>query len=207
MLRLMALPAVPNVLFGVAVHVARVRQALIFLTGLQLAFAALLLALSLLLRPRWGLTGVGIAWLATASALALTGTAPPLAVRRATPALSRRLRRLAVTPFGPSAGLHLSDFSTVSGAGGCRRHTGQWAVWDVSSRTVPLPSTCRAGKASERHVPRGSRRRRHACGSRARRAGRRRETSGMGQAGRAGAVATALTTAQPRPTGPGILPP
>ncbi|GAA1124315.1 hypothetical protein [Kitasatospora arboriphila] len=38
-LRLMALSAVPNVLFGVAVHVARVRQALAFLTGLQLAFA------------------------------------------------------------------------------------------------------------------------------------------------------------------------
>ncbi|PBC69865.1 hypothetical protein BX265_7227 [Streptomyces sp. TLI_235] len=74
----MALSAVPNVLFGVAVHVARVRQALVFLTGLQLTFAALLLALSLLLMPRYGLTGVGIAWLATACALALalTATAP-----------------------------------------------------------------------------------------------------------------------------------
>uniref|UniRef100_UPI0004C29B75 MATE family efflux transporter n=1 Tax=Streptomyces sp. NRRL B-24484 TaxID=1463833 RepID=UPI0004C29B75 len=77
-LRLMALSAVPNVLFGVAVHVARVRQALAFLTGLQLAFAALLLVLTLVLMPRYGLTGVGAAWLATASvlALALAATAP-----------------------------------------------------------------------------------------------------------------------------------
>ncbi|MEV7182323.1 MATE family efflux transporter [Kitasatospora sp. NPDC093679] len=77
-LRLMALSAVPNVLFGVAVHVARVRQALVFLTGLQLAFAGLLLGLTLLLMPRYGLTGVGAAWLATASilALALAATAP-----------------------------------------------------------------------------------------------------------------------------------
>ncbi|MFI6448015.1 lipopolysaccharide biosynthesis protein [Kitasatospora sp. NPDC050543] len=77
-LRLMALSALPNILFGVAVHVARVRQALISLTGLQLAFASLLLALVLALMPRYGLTGVGAAWLATASAvaLALTATAP-----------------------------------------------------------------------------------------------------------------------------------
>ncbi|MFJ1708368.1 lipopolysaccharide biosynthesis protein [Kitasatospora sp. NPDC088346] len=77
-LRLMALSAVPNVLFGVAVHVARVRQALTFLTGLQLAFAALLLALVLVLMPRHGLAGVGAAWLATASllALVLAATAP-----------------------------------------------------------------------------------------------------------------------------------
>uniref|UniRef100_UPI0004C0F969 lipopolysaccharide biosynthesis protein n=1 Tax=Streptomyces sp. NRRL B-24484 TaxID=1463833 RepID=UPI0004C0F969 len=70
-LRLMALSAVPNVLFGVAVHVARVRQALVFLTGLQLVFAGLLLGLTVVLMPRYGLTGVGIAWLATASVLAL----------------------------------------------------------------------------------------------------------------------------------------
>ncbi|MEW1914385.1 oligosaccharide flippase family protein [Kitasatospora sp. NPDC085895] len=70
-LRLMALSAVPNVLFGVAVHVARVRQALAFLTGLQLAFAAMLLTLTLVLMPRYGLTGVGAAWLATACTLAL----------------------------------------------------------------------------------------------------------------------------------------
>ncbi|MEV7180322.1 hypothetical protein [Kitasatospora sp. NPDC093679] len=77
-LRLMALSAVPNVLFGVAVHVARVRQALAFLTGLQLTFAALLLVLTLMLMPRYGLTGVGAAWLATACALALVlaATAP-----------------------------------------------------------------------------------------------------------------------------------
>ncbi|MER8184905.1 MATE family efflux transporter [Kitasatospora sp. NPDC094015] len=70
-LRLMALSALPNVLFGVAVHVARVRQALVFLTGLQLAFAALLLLLVLVLMPRHGLTGVGVAWLATSTVLAL----------------------------------------------------------------------------------------------------------------------------------------
>ncbi|MCU7827070.1 lipopolysaccharide biosynthesis protein [Kitasatospora sp. DSM 101779] len=77
-LRLMALSAVPNVLFGVAVHVARVRQALVFLTGLQLVFACLLLILTLVLMPHYGLTGVGVAWLATACALALalTATAP-----------------------------------------------------------------------------------------------------------------------------------
>ncbi|MEV8100226.1 hypothetical protein [Kitasatospora sp. NPDC085879] len=52
--------------------------ALVFLTGLQLTFAVLLLALSLLLMPRYGLTGVGVAWLAIACALALSpaATAP-----------------------------------------------------------------------------------------------------------------------------------
>ncbi|MEV7182320.1 hypothetical protein [Kitasatospora sp. NPDC093679] len=71
-------PTTSFVLFGVAVHVARVRQALVFLAGLQLAFAGLLLALTLVLMPRYGLTGVGTAWLATASVLALVlaATAP-----------------------------------------------------------------------------------------------------------------------------------
>ncbi|WP_030273855.1 lipopolysaccharide biosynthesis protein [Streptomyces sp. NRRL B-24484] len=77
-LRLMALSALPNILFGIAVHVARVRQALVFLTGLQLAFAAMLLVSALALMPGYGLTGVGAAWLftSTAVALALAATAP-----------------------------------------------------------------------------------------------------------------------------------
>ncbi|WP_371502802.1 oligosaccharide flippase family protein [Kitasatospora sp. NBC_00374] len=70
-LRLMALSALPNVLFGIAVHVARVRRALLLLAGLQLAFAGLLLMLVLALMPRYGLTGVGAAWLATSCTIAL----------------------------------------------------------------------------------------------------------------------------------------
>ncbi|MEV7181014.1 hypothetical protein [Kitasatospora sp. NPDC093679] len=42
-----------------------------FLAGQQLVFAGLLLVLTLVLMPRYGLTGVGVAWLATACVLAL----------------------------------------------------------------------------------------------------------------------------------------
>ncbi|WP_371493437.1 MATE family efflux transporter [Kitasatospora sp. NBC_00374] len=53
-MRLMALSALPNILFGTAVHVARVRRSLLLLAGLQLAFAGLLLVLVLVLMPGTG---------------------------------------------------------------------------------------------------------------------------------------------------------
>ncbi|WP_441248985.1 lipopolysaccharide biosynthesis protein [Kitasatospora sp. McL0602] len=70
-LRLMALSALPNVLFSVALGVARARRALPWLIGLQLVFSVLLVALVLVLLPVAGLAGVGLAWLLTSTAVAL----------------------------------------------------------------------------------------------------------------------------------------
>ncbi|AUG81115.1 hypothetical protein CFP65_6459 [Kitasatospora sp. MMS16-BH015] len=70
-LRLMALSALPNAVLAVAIGAARVRRALGWLFGAQLAFAAMLLSLVLTLLPALGLTGVGLAWLLTSSLLAL----------------------------------------------------------------------------------------------------------------------------------------
>ncbi|GAA2148374.1 hypothetical protein GCM10009760_40300 [Kitasatospora kazusensis] len=70
-LRLMTLSALPNVVLSVAIGVARVRRALGWLIGLQLAFAAVLVVLVVWLLPGFGLTGVGLAWLLTSCALAV----------------------------------------------------------------------------------------------------------------------------------------
>ncbi|MFJ5229862.1 lipopolysaccharide biosynthesis protein [Kitasatospora sp. NPDC088391] len=70
-LRLMALSALPNVVLGVAVEVARVRRALRTLLLLEFGSAGLVLALVAVLLPPLGLTGVGLAWLIAACALAV----------------------------------------------------------------------------------------------------------------------------------------
>jgi O-antigen/teichoic acid export membrane protein len=71
LLRLLALAAVPNLLVGVAVDVARARRRLAWAVGLQAVLCVLVLGLSTLLLPIMGVTGVGVAWLATECALGL----------------------------------------------------------------------------------------------------------------------------------------
>lgn len=70
-LRLMALSALPNVLLGIAIEVARVRRDLRRLVVLQVTFSVLVIALVVGLLPPLGLTGVGLAWLISACALAV----------------------------------------------------------------------------------------------------------------------------------------
>ena len=71
LLRLLALSALPNLLLGVAVDVARARRRLAWAVGLQAALCVLVLGLTALLLPRFGITGIGVAWLAAECALGL----------------------------------------------------------------------------------------------------------------------------------------
>ncbi|MFI8297914.1 lipopolysaccharide biosynthesis protein [Streptomyces nigra] len=62
-LRLLALAALPNLLFSVAVDVLRARRRMRLVVGLQVALCVLVLGLSWLLLPVLGVTGAGVAWL------------------------------------------------------------------------------------------------------------------------------------------------
>ncbi|WP_159424828.1 hypothetical protein [Streptomyces sp. TLI_053] len=70
-LRLMALSALPTVVLSLATDVARARRALRWMIGLQVVYAALVVALAAVLLPAYGLAGVGAAWLIAPTALAL----------------------------------------------------------------------------------------------------------------------------------------
>ena len=71
LLRLLALAALPNLLVGVAVDVARARRKLAWAVGLQATLCVMVLGLSAWLLPIMGVTGVGVAWLVTECALGL----------------------------------------------------------------------------------------------------------------------------------------
>lgn len=62
-LRLLALSAVPIVVPNVVIQVARVRRSLPWMVGVRLANAVLTIGLVAVLLPRYGLVGVGLAWL------------------------------------------------------------------------------------------------------------------------------------------------
>ncbi|MFF5840265.1 lipopolysaccharide biosynthesis protein [Streptomyces massasporeus] len=64
LLRLLALSALPNLVFSVAVDVLRARRRMRLVVGLQIALCVLVLGLVHLLLPVFGVTGAGIAWLA-----------------------------------------------------------------------------------------------------------------------------------------------
>ncbi|MFI0154876.1 glycosyltransferase [Streptomyces lydicus] len=70
-LRLLALSALPNLLLNVAIDVARAHRRLAWAVALQATLCALVLVLTLQLIPRFGLNGVGAAWLLAECALAL----------------------------------------------------------------------------------------------------------------------------------------
>lgn len=71
LVRLLALSALPNLVLGVAVDVARSRRQLRRVVGLQAALCVLVIGLTVLLLPPLGLTGVGLAWLLAECAIAL----------------------------------------------------------------------------------------------------------------------------------------
>ncbi|MFD7695296.1 lipopolysaccharide biosynthesis protein [Streptomyces sp. NPDC059805] len=62
-LRLLALAALPNLVFSVAVDVLRARRRMRLVVGLQVALCVLVLGLSRVLLPVLGVTGAGVAWL------------------------------------------------------------------------------------------------------------------------------------------------
>ncbi|GAA1096996.1 hypothetical protein [Kitasatospora arboriphila] len=70
-LRLMAIASLPTVLITVAIDVARVRRNLRRLIGLQVAHCVLVIGLTAVLLPVYGLTGVGLAWLLACCAVAV----------------------------------------------------------------------------------------------------------------------------------------
>ncbi|GAA2629690.1 hypothetical protein [Streptomyces vastus] len=63
LLRLLALSALPNLVFSVAVDVLRARRRMRLVVGLQIALCALVLGLAAVLLPVLGITGAGVAWL------------------------------------------------------------------------------------------------------------------------------------------------
>jgi O-antigen/teichoic acid export membrane protein len=64
LLRLLALSALPNLVFSAAVDVLRARRRMRLVVGLQIALCVLVLGLVQFLLPVLGVTGAGVAWLA-----------------------------------------------------------------------------------------------------------------------------------------------
>ena len=71
LLRLLTLAALPNLLLGVAIDVARARRTLAWAVGLQAALCVMVLGFSAWLMPVLGIAGVGAAWLLAECLLAL----------------------------------------------------------------------------------------------------------------------------------------
>ncbi|WP_406836264.1 lipopolysaccharide biosynthesis protein [Streptomyces sp. AHU1] len=71
LLRLLALSALPNLLLSVAIDVARARRRLRWAVGLQAAMCVLVLGLTRLLLPEFGVVGAGVAWLVTQCVIAV----------------------------------------------------------------------------------------------------------------------------------------
>ncbi|MEV7451887.1 lipopolysaccharide biosynthesis protein [Streptomyces nigra] len=105
LLRLLALSALPNLVFSLAVDVARMRRRMRAVVGLQLALCVLVLGISAVLLPRMGLAGGGVAWLAALSVLAVY-----LVIRR-----SRWLPRQPDDTPPPSAPGQSRPTATVTG--------------------------------------------------------------------------------------------
>ncbi|MGW8353094.1 lipopolysaccharide biosynthesis protein [Streptomyces wedmorensis] len=70
LLRLLALSSLPNILVSIAIDSSRARRRLRWAVGLQVAMCVLVLGLTRLLLPVMGITGAGVAWLATMCLLA-----------------------------------------------------------------------------------------------------------------------------------------
>jgi O-antigen/teichoic acid export membrane protein len=70
LLRLLALSALPNLLLSVAIDVARARRRLHWAVWLQAAMCVLVLGLTRLLLPEFGVAGAGLAWLVTQCVIA-----------------------------------------------------------------------------------------------------------------------------------------
>ncbi|MGW4893378.1 lipopolysaccharide biosynthesis protein [Kitasatospora sp. NPDC004240] len=69
-LRLLAMCAIPVAVTNVVIQVARVRRSLRWMVGVRMASAVMITGLVAVLLPRYGLTGVGLAWLIAEYAVA-----------------------------------------------------------------------------------------------------------------------------------------
>jgi O-antigen/teichoic acid export membrane protein len=70
LLRLLAAATLPNVIVVLGLSVARIQHSGRAVLGIQAAQCALVLGLGLLLLPRLGIEGIGVAWLASQTAVA-----------------------------------------------------------------------------------------------------------------------------------------
>jgi hypothetical protein len=71
LLRLLALGAIPNIVNVLSIAIARVQRRMVGLVMLRGGLCVIVLSLSYLLLPRWGIVGVGIAWCVGQSSLAI----------------------------------------------------------------------------------------------------------------------------------------
>lgn len=71
LLRLLLISAIPEVVVGISLSMARVRRANRLIIGINLAVATGVLGGSLLVVGRWGLDGIGMVWLVTQTVVAL----------------------------------------------------------------------------------------------------------------------------------------
>jgi O-antigen/teichoic acid export membrane protein len=71
LLRLLALGALPNIVNALSIAIARVQRRMVGLVMLRGGLCVIVLSLSCLWLPRWGITGVGIAWCVGQCSLAL----------------------------------------------------------------------------------------------------------------------------------------
>jgi len=101
-LRLLALSAVPNVIVSTFVAIARVERRMRALMVLNGLLGVMVMGLTAVLLPKWGVVGVGWAWLITETVLATALLAGPLRPLWLPVVTDHPLvRRLAAT-FGPS---------------------------------------------------------------------------------------------------------
>lgn len=70
LLRLLALSALPDIVTAIAISIARVQRRMAAVVAMQASLSALVLALSAILLGRYGITGVGLAWLIGQSVVA-----------------------------------------------------------------------------------------------------------------------------------------
>lgn len=93
LLRLLCLSALPNVATALAVSIFRVQKRIKALMVLQGSLSAIVLLLSVLLLPRIGIIGVGIAWLVGQSIVAVVLLATTLRPVWLSPQMIRRLAK------------------------------------------------------------------------------------------------------------------
>jgi O-antigen/teichoic acid export membrane protein len=72
LLRLLALSAIPNIINALYISIARVQRHLTAMVLVLAALCGLVVGLSLLLLPRYGITGVGLGWLIGQTMVAVT---------------------------------------------------------------------------------------------------------------------------------------
>lgn len=99
-LRLLLLSAIPQVVVGLSVGRARAHRRVGLVIAVYLATAVALFSVTIVAAPRWGLTAVGWAWLATQLTMAAVLAPTVLAPGLLGPGILRRLERATVAAVG-----------------------------------------------------------------------------------------------------------